>query len=783
MGNAKSKRKSQLQRSASVKGHYLKYADILRDVQVPLLAKLNDEERERLGQHLEMKEYGKGEIVIKQGDVGHGFFIIVEGDAEVTRHNTDDAKSEEVTIGSLKAGDYFGEAALINNARRNATVRATSTVTCLYLDRQAFQKLFSKDRLNVQFAKRNAVSAEMVTDAGRKFSSVAPSSASKEKSGEQRRMILNAVRDNLLFSGLNDEHRDGIIEEMWRTEVKEGVDVIKQGDRGDNLYVVESGTFDIFVTKGEATRKVAERGRGTCFGELALMYNAPRAATVRAACDCVVWVVDRFTFRRILANVSDKQLTEYEAFLKKVELLAPLSSSERSKIAEALEEVDFAPGATIIKQGDPGDSMYIVRSGKASCTIDGTEVKTYGKGDYFGERALLKNEPRAATIVAVTGMSLLELDRNAFSLLLGPLEDIMHSRLEEYQSSSSKSLDSSGGSAAKKSGGSAAAASKAASGDDDGSNIKREDLKVVGTLGKGSFGHVQLVKHKKTGKTYALKAVSKHQIVQTGQQGHILSEKRVMEQLNHPFLIRLYTTYKDRDRLYFLLEPSLGGELFSVLRSRTFFDEDTARFYAASVVLAFEHMHSKNIIYRDLKPENLLLDAQGYMKVTDFGFAKVVKGRTYTLCGTPDYLAPEIVAGKGHGKGVDWWTLGILIYEMLSSYPPFYDEDPMKTYAKIMHGRITFSQHVSREATHLITKLLNHKPTKRLGVVKGGAAQVKAHAWFAGFDWDALYNRTMKPPIVPKIKNDLDLSNFDDYPEDDVVQPYVDNGTNWDAEF
>jgi len=228
----------------------------------------------------------------------------------------------------------------------------------------------------------------------------------------------------------------------------------------------------------------------------------------------------------------------------------------------------------------------------------------------------------------------------------------------------------------------------------------------------------------------------------------------------------------------------LGGELFTVLRARTLFDEETARFFAASVVLAFEFMHDKNIIYRDLKPENLLLDHEGYLKVTDFGFAKEVTGRTWMLCGTPDYLAPEIVAGKGHGKGVDWWTLGVFLYEMLASYPPFYDEDPMKTYAKIIHGSITFPSHFSKDAINLIQKLLYPKPTKRLGVVNGGAKLIKKHAFFKGFDWEALFNRKLKPYIIPKIKSPEDLSNFDESAEKEHhFDAYDDDGSNWDAEF
>jgi cGMP-dependent protein kinase len=271
--------------------------------------------------------------------------------------------------------------------------------------------------------------------------------------------------------------------------------------------------------------------------------------------------VDRFTFRRILANVSDGQLHAYEDFLKKVQLLTPLSSRERSKIAEALDEVSFEKDEVICKQGDVGDCLYILRTGEVVCDIDGQEVKRYHEGDYFGERALIKDEPRAATLTASAPITALKLDRTAFSLLLGPLEDIMNKRVQSYESfnrSESKAdlsvIDTSS------SGGAIDMPPQ--------EDIRKEHLVVIGTLGKGSFGHVQLVKDSRTGKTYALKAVSKQQIVQTGQQGHVMSEKRVMAMLNHPFLIRLHATYKDRDRLYFLLEPSLGGELFSVLRAR-----------------------------------------------------------------------------------------------------------------------------------------------------------------------------------------------------------------------
>lgn len=182
----------------------------------------------------------------------------------------------------------------------------------------------------------------------------------------------------------------------------------------------------------------------------------------------------------------------------------------------------------------------------------------------------------------------------------------------------------------------------------------------------------------------------------------------------------------------------------------------------------------------------MLLDPQGYIKIVDFGFAKICRDRTYTLCGTPDYLAPEVISGQGHGKGVDWWTLGVLIYEMIASYPPFYDEDPVKTYGKIMHGVLDFPRFFSAEVVDLLQKLLHPKATKRLGVINGGASRIKSHPWFAGFDWDALYRREMRTPFVPEVRGADDLSNFNEVPEEEEqfdFPPYEDDGTGWDDEF
>ncbi|CAO3673367.1 unnamed protein product [Umbelopsis vinacea] len=279
----------------------------------------------------------------------------------------------------------------------------------------------------------------------------------------------------------------------------------------------------------------------------------------------------------------------------------------------------------------------------------------------------------------------------------------------------------------------------------------------------GTFGRVYLARLKNSQKYYAMKVLKKQEVVRLKQVEHINSEKQILAFVNFPFIVNLYCTFQDDRNLYMMLEYVVGGELFSHLRRAGRFTTDITRFYASEILLAVEYLHSKDIIYRDLKPENLLLDHSGHIKITDFGFAKTVVDRTWTLCGTPEYLAPEIIQSKGHGKAVDWWAMGILIFEMLAGYPPFYDDNSFGIYEKILAGKVVFPAHFDPYAKDLLKRLLVGDRSRRLGNLKGGPDDVKRHKWFRGVDWFGLLEKKVQAPIIPPYRHPGDTSNFEKY--------------------
>lgn len=292
--------------------------------------------------------------------------------------------------------------------------------------------------------------------------------------------------------------------------------------------------------------------------------------------------------------------------------------------------------------------------------------------------------------------------------------------------------------------------------------LSLEDFEILGVLGRGAYGKVFQVRKISSGLIYAMKVLRKRDVIKQKVVTHANAEKMVLTEVNHPFIVGLAFAFQTPAKLYLVMEYVGGGELFSRLDEVEEMEEREARFYACEVLLALEHLHAKDFVYRDLKPENILIRMNGHICLADFGFAKkaVLPEATKTFCGTVHYMAPEIINKKGHGKSVDWWSLGILIFEMLTGETPFHDSNRKVIQQKVLEEQPVFPSHVSELAKDLITKLLNKSMNLRLGF-KGGAEEVKAHPWFKGADWNAYLTRKVKPPFVPAAISVLDTSNFD----------------------
>jgi len=464
------------------------------------------------------------------------------------------------------------------------------------------------------------------------------------------------------------------------------------------------------VIKGSKVLTVM--GPGRVFGELAILYNCTRTASIKALTDCKLWALDRTLFQAIMMKTGQAKQKQHLDFLKSVKLLADVPESKLVKIADALEEEIFMQKDYIIRQGSHGETFYIMVEGEVLVTaklqndLEASEIRTLTAGAYFGERALLGDDKRTANIIAKSEKVVcLVVDRASFKQLIGSLEEFKE-RDQQYKESEKKVAEhvrgsiSSGNSMRSESPEPAPQVSEYA-------NLKYEDLKFIATLGMGGFGRVELVcsRHDKS-KSFALKCLKKKHIVDTKQQDHIVSEKNLLLECKSLFVTRLYRTYKDKKYVYMLMEVCLGGELWTIMRDRGCFDNNTTKFFVACVVEAFDYLHRKGIVYRDLKPENLLLDDAGYVKLCDFGFGKKIGHgkKTWTFCGTPEYVAPEIILNKGHDLSADYWSLGILMFELLTGSPPFSGADPMQTYNLILRGMdmVEFPRKINKSAQHLV---------------------------------------------------------------------------------
>lgn len=411
------------------------------------------------------------------------------------------------------------------------------------------------------------------------------------------------------------------------------------------------------------------------------------------------------------------RLNEIKKVLSDIFLFKNLSDDKIMRVVRSLERRRYAAGEKIVTQGDEAHHFFLIQSGTISVTKDGHQVRTLGRWDYLGERALLLEENRSASCSALDTVICFMLDAKAFKDIVGIFKKELEHRMQLQDV-----------------------------------NLTMADLRMQAVVGRGSFGIVKLVYHQKDdSKVYALKCVSKKQAVAQGQQKSIVMEREINAQCYHPCLMQFIKTFQDSKNVYFLTEFLGGGDLFYAIREIGNLSKDQARYYTASIALALEYLHARNIMYRDLKPENILLDFAGNAKMVDFGCCKQCL-RTNTLVGTPEYFAPETILGKGYTCAIDWWALGVMAHEFIVGPLPFgrETEDQLDLFREILEAPLSFPKYITDDAAlSLVSGLLERTPELRLGASTKGAKEIKEHVYFFGFDWDAIVGRVTPAPYRP----------------------------------
>ncbi|NXQ86031.1 KGP2 kinase, partial [Nyctibius grandis] len=535
------------------------------------------------------------------------------------------------------------------------------------------------------------------------------------KDSSEKKLIMDALNKNQFLKRLEPHQIRDMVECMYERTFQQGSYVIRQGEPGNHIFVLKEGSLEVF----QENKLLSSIPVWAAFGELAILYNCTRTASVKAITNVKTWALDREVFQNIMRVTAQTRQEQYRNFLRSVSLLKNLPEDKLTKIMDCLEVEYYDKGDYVIREGEEGNTFFIIAKGKVivtQSTADHSQpqlIKNLHKGDYFGEKALISDDVRSANVIAdEDNVECLVVDRETFNQTVGTYEELQ-TYLEGYVANLAQADEK-----------------RHAKGRSFCGQLTKEvslemielkkkvaqfppspfqNLEVVTTLGVGGFGRVELVKVKNENMAFAMKCIKKKHVVDTKQQEHIYSEKKILEQICSPFIVRLYRTFKDSKYVYMLLEACLGGELWSLLRDRGSFDEATTKFCIGCVTEAFDYLHHIGIIYRDLKPENLILDAEGYIKLVDFGFAKKIGSgqKTWTFCGTPEYVAPEVILSKGHDFSVDFWSLGILVYELLTGSPPFSGADQMLTYNLILKGieKLDFPKIITRRPEDLIRRL------------------------------------------------------------------------------
>lgn len=632
-----------------------------------------------------------GDVIVKETDSSDLFFIVKEGVAVCT---TEKNESREI-----HKGDFFGEHALMYQVPRMHTVVAATEVRLISISKENLLEVLGNSLEHILF--RN--SQKLAID---------NSSALKSLSIKQKEAIIDKTRVKKYQSG--------------------EVVIQKDSYKAHKLFIVISGKLvgprEYSPLQCVGDEDIVSKAEDVYEGNhISLGESNVAEISVQEIEMCIGGEISQITIHNDAVGV-----------LRQVQLLRGLSQDRINALTLALKITNFEDRQVIVQQSNPGHSFFIIKSGSVKVMKNEKFIRSITKNDYFGERSVLFNDFRTATVLADGPVSCWTLERDDFmNIIIESIREKLIKRIEMQDTS-----------------------------------VLLEELIPVRAIGTGVLGNVTLAVHNQKKSLYALKSLTRNRIEEYHIHNNLILEKNILMELDHIMIIKLIKTFKDPSRIYFLMEYVRGKDLFDVLLELGQVSEEQSKFYAACLMVTLDYLHERNIIHRDLKPENIIIDDEGYTKLIDFGAAAIVEGRTYTAIGTPHYLAPEIILRVGYSYAVDWWSLGVMIHEMVFGHVPFGsdDEDPLAIYDKILEGHLNLENlpYKSNHFKNILTQLLNKNPAAR---TCGGFGYLKSNSWFGNLNWDRLMSRQLRPPYTPKcqydeeeiasaLQNPRDLDNF-----------------------
>ena len=782
---------------------------------------LDKQARNEIIQEMSLSSLHENIYIYKQGGIGNYFYILKKGKIEIIPQNIN--KRREISI-----GESFGELALLHEAKRLESARSITECYLWIMERKNFRKIVEHiTKKNFEENKKFIESIPILANIENTQKTLLCSSLYKEsfdegkyivregdpaqciyivKEGEvncilkgkivrtlrkgdnfgERSVLIDSSRSldciaktNCICYSVSSFTLETMLGKNFRTLLylnfikssftrshifhKFNVNLLdnafylfKPKNLTRNEIVYKEGYIKsskiVIVIDGNLTNNITNEivaNRGAILFENEL-FNGSIEKTdfdIISQPDCLLVEADTIQFFNLLEGNFQKLMerTSIIDSLSKVQIFKNLPRIKLFNLSEKILEEKFNDGESIVKEGEDGDKFYIIKNGRVEILVGGKYIRTLNESEYFGERALFFHEKRSATIKAIGEICLFSISQDDF-------ENIIESNLKEYLMKRLYLQDN---------------------------TIELNDLIFSSSLGAGNYGNVCLVRNKRNKFPYAIKAISKKQIDFDELHKNLELERGILLKIDHPFIVKLVKTLKDHKFIYFLMEFIKGKELFEVIRDIGLLNKLETQFYSGSLLLAIDYLHERKVVYRDIKPENVMVIESGYLKLIDFGTAKEIIDRTNTIIGTPHYMAPEVILGEGYSFQIDIWSIAICMYEFICGKVPFGEdeEDPMDVYYQIVNENLIFPSFVQdKDFKLLIQKMLTKNPITRMSKL----SQIKNNIWFSNFNWDDLMTLTMKAPYIPKlnvIKEDDKQILFNEYaknlPEPEFNNKYL----------